>query len=302
MSSFYGAQKRHSYFEGWYLKHQNSESTVALIPAFHVDEAGRRSASLQVITGEGSYNACFPIRKFHACQNRFSLRLGESAFSEHGCRLSLQTNSLRVEGALRYGAFTPPAGDIMGPFRFVPFMQCRHSVFSLSHTVSGRLSVNGKQYQFQNDIGYMEGDRGSSFPNRYLWTQCGWRGNCVMLSVADIPFGGTSFTGCIGVIYFGGREYRIATYCGVKLLHLGEKAVLLRQGELSLLVELLESSARPLRAPQLGGMTRTVHESAACLAHYRFKIGNQTQFDFTSDKASFESDWNKPFLKGRPYL
>jgi len=40
MNNFHGETKRRSYFEGWYLKHQNAERTVAVIPAFHLDKKG----------------------------------------------------------------------------------------------------------------------------------------------------------------------------------------------------------------------------------------------------------------------
>ena len=45
-------EKRGPYFAGWYLKHQTgSGNALALIPAMHIDAAGRRGASLQVIAG-----------------------------------------------------------------------------------------------------------------------------------------------------------------------------------------------------------------------------------------------------------
>lgn len=56
--AFYGARKQGPYFEGWYLKHQTEEgAALALIPALHIDPAGRRSASLQVVA-EGR-NCCW---------------------------------------------------------------------------------------------------------------------------------------------------------------------------------------------------------------------------------------------------
>ena len=38
-----------------------------------------------------------------------------------------------------------------------------------------------------------------------------------MLSVADIPFAGTHFTGSVGSVFFRGKEYRLATYKGLKI-------------------------------------------------------------------------------------
>ena len=44
------------YFEGWYFKHQTQQGqTPALIPAFHIDSEGCRSASLQVISNDRSW-------------------------------------------------------------------------------------------------------------------------------------------------------------------------------------------------------------------------------------------------------
>ena len=39
-----------------------------------------------------------------------------------------------------------------------------------------------------------------------------------MLSIADIPLGVLNFTGIIGVIHYRGREYRLATYLGARVV------------------------------------------------------------------------------------
>ncbi len=292
MRSFHGAGKRRSYFEGWYLKQQNETGTVAFIPAFHVDEAGRVSASLQVVGDGSAFWLPFPEQEFHANRGEFLVRLGNSVFSRRGCRLDVHARGCELEGALSFGPFTPPRYDIMGPFCFVPFLQCRHSVFSLYHRVNGTLTLNGKSMTFRNGSGYLEGDRGSSFPKRYVWTQCSRGGNSVMLSVADVPFGGRSFTGCIGSLFVDGKEHRVATYLGAGVEEIGDGGVLLKQGSLTLRVTLLQYRPLALRAPAGGSMTRTIRESAACRVRYRCTVGDRVWFDFTDDRASFESDWN----------
>lgn len=291
MYSFHGAKKHHSYFEGWYLKQQNEVSAVALIPAFHVSEEGKQSASLQIITKDISYNLKYPIKKFKANKNRFRIQIGDNIFSEYGCKLNCKEKGFEMKGSLRYSPFRRPNYDIMGPFKYVPFMECRHSVLSLSHVVNGSIIINDKEYNFLNHIGYMEGDRGQSFPKRYLWTQCNWGENCVMVSIADIPFCGGSFVGCIGSILIKDKEYRIATYLGVKLLYLSENIIYLSQGHLSLLVNLLEPDSKPLYAPLYGNMERTIHESIACKVKYTCIYKDKVIFEFTSNQASFESCW-----------
>lgn len=291
---FSGAGRRRRYFEGWYFKQQGGEGTVALIPALHVDGAGRASASLQVIAEAFAHSVPFDASSFSAERDRLEIRLGNSAFSARGCELDVDAPGCSVRGKLSFGALTPPDGDIMGPFRFVPGMECRHSVFSLRHRVDGEITVNGRRIAFRDAGGYIEGDRGTSFPRRYLWTQCGWENNSLMLSVAEIPYLGMRFTGCTGFVFFEGREHRVATYLGAQLPMLDGGAAVLRQGPLALSVELLERGGHPLLAPERGGMTRVIRENICCRARYRCAIGGETLFEFVSDRASFEDNWPMP--------
>ena len=280
------------YFEGWYFKQQTGCKTIAVIPAVHADPSGKKSASIQLIADGFAKMAEYPAEKFFADRGRVEIRVGESLFSRRGIRLNINEDGLRAEGDLTFGKFMPPRYDIMGPFALVPFLECRHSLFSLRHTVDGRLRIDGEETEFHGGAGYMEGDRGHSFPKRYIWTQCSFgERDSLMLSVADIPFMGGMFTGVIGAVLFGGREYRIATYLGAHAASIGNREVSVRQGNLRFTAELLKMREQHLRAPVMGGMTRLVRESASCRAGYRLEIGGRVIFDFISDSAGFEFEW-----------
>ena len=112
-----------------------------------------------------------------------------------------------------------------------------------------------------------------------------------MLSVADIPMAGIHFTGIIGVVLWQGKEYRIATYLGARVVRIQNKMVRIIQGNLELDARLLEASEQPLKAPAKGNMVRTIHESASCRAFYRFRKEGCTLFAFETDRASFEFEY-----------
>lgn len=112
-----------------------------------------------------------------------------------------------------------------------------------------------------------------------------------MLAVADIPMAGIHFTGIIGAILWRGKEYRIATYLGARVVRIQNKMVRIIQGNLELDVRLLEASERPLKAPAQGDMVRTIHESASCRAFYRLCKEGCTLFAFETDRASFEFEY-----------
>lgn len=291
MINFYGKKRRSGYFEGWYFKQQSNRETVALIPAFHVSEDGEPSSSLQVITNARSFNIKFPARAFVADGSKPFIRLNKCFFSPTGCKIDVRSSDCDISGSLRFGPFTTPRYNIMGPFSVIPFMECHHSVVSLSHSVDGALIINGRRFAFNNGQGYIEGDSGSSFPKRYVWTHCGWDGNSIMLSVADIPFGRFSFIGCTGFIFINGKEHRIATYLGAKLLHISDDTILLRQGSLLLKIKMLKANSFLLNAPHRGSMTRRIHESVSCPVQYTCSIGGRMLLSFTSEQASFENNW-----------
>ncbi len=276
------------YFCGWYIKCQNENQTVAFIAAYHITN-NVKSCSLQVITDGGAWNVDYPFEEFHMDEN--GVRIGPNVLKKTGCHLNVNQNGLNLQGNLTFGEFAPIAYDIMGPFKYVPFMECRHSVFSMRHRVDGKLAINGEKFSFDNSICYIEGDRGSSFPKEYLWTQCCFEEGSLMLSVAHIPFAGLHFTGVICAIHHGGREYRLATYLGARAVKIENGGAVIRQGNKTLTVRLIEKKAHPLAAPMAGSMTRTIRESAACKAYYHYQENGKTVFEFTSDRAAFEYEY-----------
>lgn len=292
MKFFYGAKRSGSYFEGWYLKHQNTRGqTLALIPAFHIDGAGRRSASLQIIANHRSWWLEYPDTQFQAFQEQFCVRIGQASFSRQGIRLNINQNGLLLQGTLSYGPFTAIKSDIMGPFRLFARMQCSHGIISMGHLLEGTLNLNGEILDFSGGIGYIETDRGRSFPNSYLWTQCVWRepeNSSLMLAVATIPLPVGSFTGCICAIFHQGREYRLATYRGAKADEWSASGGIIRQGKYRLTAELLEEQGQSLRAPVEGDMKRTIHESLCATVRYCFWDGKDMLFQHTDRCASFE--------------
>lgn len=276
-------------FYGWYMKCQSASQTLAVIPAVH-QSGKRRTCSIQIIMDCDVWNVVFPSEMFR--KEREKIRIGENQFDGQGMQLKIRTHELTVDGKVSFGSLSPLRYDIMGPFTMVPFLECRHSVWSMRHLVNGTIHVNDQVFCFENARGYWEGDAGCSFPKEYAWTQCFFPGGSLMLSVADIPVLGFRFTGVIGVILWYGKEYRLATYLGAKVVKNQNGYLRIVQGDMELEVQLLEKIQCFLKAPVKGDMKRTIREGAACKAMYRFcKKGNPI-FYFETDKASFEYEYD----------
>lgn len=279
-----------SFFYGWYFKCQSDTQTFAVIPAIHQGENGR-TCSIQIITDTEVQKISFSSENF--CKRKKNLFIGKNRFGEKGIRLDIDEADLKIKGVLKFRQMSPLKYNIMGPFVCMPFMECRHQVWSMRHLVSGKISVNKKEYLFSDDLGYWEGDEGYSFPHKYVWTQCFFKEGSIMLAVADIPMFGIHFTGIIGVVLWEGKGYRIATYLGAKASEIKNRTVKVVQRGLKLEAQLLEDTGYQLQAPVNGSMVRHIRESVTCHAHYKFVKSGVTLFDFETKTASFEYEYGK---------
>lgn len=277
-----------NYFCGWYYRCQSEHQTLALIPSIHKSE-GTSFCSIQLITDNESFHVQFPSCNY--TKNRTSIRIAENRFGTDGITLKLNTEGLHATGTLQFSTLTPIRYDIMGPFCYVPAMQCRHSILSMRHWVNGEIICNGIPYVFHNAIGYIEGDRGSSFPQKYAWTQCSYPDGALMLSVADIPFGIFHFTGVIGIILLQGKEYRIATYLGAKAIKITPEEIIVQQGRYTLIVKPQNFMGHPLHAPVFGAMKRTIHEHPSCSVYYRFEYSGTPLLELDAPNAAFEYEY-----------
>jgi hypothetical protein len=160
----------------------------------------------------------------------------------------------------------------------------------MKHGLHGAVVLNGESYDFTGGLGYIESDSGRSFPKWYTWVHCNdYDRDCsIMVSAARIPFYGLRFRGCICVVWLDGREYRLATYKGVKISRCGPGVIELKQGDYRLSVTVDARGGHELPAPHSGKMTRVIRETLSCPAEFRFTENDRVLFEGRSDHASYE--------------
>ena len=269
------------FFEGWYFKHQNKNSTVSVIPGICHDKA-----FIQIVTDEGPYNIDFDKKDFKKDKN---IKIGNNTFSFNGINIDVKKADLKVKGKINYYNFTPIKYDIMVPFKFFP-MQCRHGIISMHHKLSGYLDINDKHFDFTDGTGYIEKDSGCSFPKLYAWIHSNdFDEKCsITVAVADIPFLGFHFEGLICVVHYKGEEYRIATYNGGKVLECNKNKIVITNKNFRLEVDIQNHNPHALFSPVYGQMKGIIKESLSCKAKFRFFENKNLIFDMKSTRASCE--------------
>ena len=273
---FQGHNKQHSYFEGWYFKivSANGNHRFAFIPGISLGEDAH--AFVQFIdgqTGKTQYHR-YDLEDFYYSSNRFAVWVGPNFFSADSFFVELGTGSELILGKglihnrVEY-PIKPLTPGIMGWYRFVPFMECFHGVVSIDHTLSGDFLINNKVISFDNGKGYIEKDWGKSMPSAWIWTQSNTfddgSNTSFMLSIANIPWIGRSFTGFLGFLWVNDKLYRFATYTGAKISELKRDddriEVIIKDKDFTIEFIGLKGKRGELLAPVAGDMSRTIHES-----------------------------------------
>lgn len=274
---FQGKYKKKNYFEGWYYKIVNKDESrsIAFIPGIAYNEDGQGHSFIQVIDSieyKTKYFK-FPITDFIYSEKELKIRIGNNTFTKDAIHINLQDKDYSVEGRLNFydiEAFpkkiTRPG--IMGPFSFVPFMECYHGVVNIHQKIDGELKINDHTRDFTKGNGYIEKDWGRSFPKWYVWLQCNHftkEDASLMFSIANIPWLKNYFTGFLAFLKLKDEFYLFATYTGAKVKKLEYKDEKIeieiqdRKYLLSISGEYKKSGI--LKAPKNGLMERLISES-----------------------------------------
>lgn len=227
---FQGDLSKTPYFEGWYYKLVDREERhrLALIPGVSLaDGDGSSHAFLQVIDGTTAETQYLEhsLDEFKASHRELDVRVGRSRFTLGSIDLDISAGDFGASGEVRLtrpvrwpSTLTRPG--VMGPFAFMPMMECYHGVVSLDHRLIGAFDINGERIDFSGGRGYIEKDWGRSFPSAYVWIQSNHferPGTSIMASIARIPWIGRDFNGFIVALWLDGRRRLFSTYSGAEL-------------------------------------------------------------------------------------
>jgi tocopherol cyclase len=273
---FQGKLSNKQYFEGWYFKHvsKNLEHVYSFIPGVSLNTENPH-AFIQIInglTGSTQYIE-YPLSSFVFSKNNFRVQIGDSVFTDESMLLNINSPLIKVSGRLSYsGSVKYPTSllspGIMGWYSFVPLMECKHGVVSVSHRIDGAVVIDGELLDFSGGKGYIEKDWGKSFPESWIWFQSNNFANsdaCIMMSIAKIPWLGSFFTGFLGFLYYNGTFYPFSTYhkSEITALNLADEILTIgfksKKYQLKITAKLKNSGI--LLAPKSGLMSRRIKES-----------------------------------------
>lgn len=259
------------FFEGFYFKVTTDDIALAIVVGFSL-EKNNSTAFIQCYntkTFKMDYLE-YEYKDFYFDLLSETVYIKDSYFGEDEVylfddRLDYtihyhMTNCLKLDSNI----YSP---TIMGPFYYLPFMQCNHAIITLKSSVSGTMKFNEEIVNIEG-IGYVEKDWGNSFPSEYIWLQSNHSSNSnanLFLACANIPLVVSEFIGVIGVFIVEGKTYRIGTYYGAKLIERSMIddlcSVVIKQGKYVFSFKIRNGTTFELKGPNNGLMTTRINES-----------------------------------------
>ena len=301
-SVLYHGHNRRNFFEGWYYKieDRNGEHVFALIPGI-VKGSSRNSHSFIQFLQKNSTAYYFPYASsaFTASDNPFAVSIDKNIFTLNHIHLSIEkdirlTGHIDIDNMHRWprSVFAP---GVMGPFSYIPFMQCNHGIVSMHHEINGYLELNGKRIDMNGGRGYIEKDWGSAFPLSWIWMQCNRFDNenmSLFMSIAHIPVGEFSFEGLIAGLMYNNKIIPFATYYGshysLKTVKSDFAHIILKNRQYEMDIKMHEGIGADLPAPKPGQMTSKVNESINGIVELSLKKGNILQLTAKGYNAGVE--------------
>lgn len=278
---YQGWTKTKSYFEGWYFKVVNQDETkaFAFIPGVAMNRAGEKQAFIQILDGKkftSEYHK-FDFRTFQASPDSFKIEIGNNTFSANALQINLPelTASLQFSGNVPWPKHWYSPG-IMGPYSFLPFMECYHGIVSMDNSINGTIELKGEALNFDGGRGYTEKDWGHSFPSSYVWLQTNHftePGISLKVSVAKIPWMGYSFVGFIAGVWLGNQLIQFTTYNRSRLrksvIDTEKVELIMENTNFRLEVQVKREKATALASPILGLMDGRIEESMNVVAQVK---------------------------------
>ena len=291
---FQGKMTTKSYFEGWYFKlvDPTEQFIYAIIPGIALDKKkGSSHAFIQILNGKtAEYEYLqFPLSDFDASRTKFHIQIGNNSFSDTHLTVDIDRPEIKLRGEVNFTKIIPfPTSflrpNVMGPFTYLPFMECYHGLVNLSSKIEGVLTVNDQKIDFSSGKGYIEKDYGTSFPDNWIWMQSNHFSEddtTFFFSLAKIPYLGLKFPGFLCVFTYREKKVIFATYNGAKITQLtlspDNVNIQIENSKYSLKITAKKSNGAKkdgvgaiMRAPKNGQMTSKCIETISANIDLRF--------------------------------
>lgn len=209
-SSLSGGFERYNYFEGWFQKVYSTKhkASFIIIYGYATRNTNDTFGFIQVlIPGNIPELIYFSKNEISCDPDRHFVRMGTNILAMEVIRINTVRLSIHLNLNNNYPIRT--FKNSMGYTYFIPNLPCYHAVLNTYHPVSGEIRYNDVQYSLDSELGYLEKNWGTSFPENYFWLHAVDPNDSqvsLLFSRAEIKWLGKKFIKHVGHFRFEGKQ------------------------------------------------------------------------------------------------
>jgi hypothetical protein len=153
----------------------------------------------------------------------------------------------------------------MGYNYFLPNLPCYHAVLNAGHRVSGEIKQKNERFIIENELGYLEKNWGTSFPEKYYWLHAVDPNDpqvSLLFSRAEIQWIGKKFIRHVGHVRFDKKQVDLRSLknftVSIQNSSKDKHEIQMTSKTLQLDISIIQRSKVQLKGPINGKLSRNI--------------------------------------------
>jgi tocopherol cyclase len=269
-NSIRGTFERSKFFEGWFQKVYSKahKASFILIYGYATHNSDDEFGFLQIlIPNQTPEIVYFPKNQVSCDIKKHQIRMGKNLLTTELIRIDI--NGISIELNLKNKQPFRTFKNSMGYTYFIPNLPCYHSVLNTAQSVSGEIKHQGQCYTLDHEMGYLEKNWGTTFPESYFWVHAVDPNNpaiSLLFSRAKIVWLGKTYIKHVGYLCYDGQqiELRELKNCAVSNSNISPENRIIQIRSASAQLDLALGYGREVqfKGPKDGALSRMIHHQA----------------------------------------
>lgn len=280
-----GNFNRNKYFEGWFQKifSAKHQASFVVIYGYATRNSNDTFGFIQMhIPDEKPLLLHFPKEEVFCDPGQHLVRMGNNILTTE--RISVNTDEVEVDLSLDKNEPLRSFKNSMGYSYVIPNLPCYHSVLNKSHIVSGEINSKSSRFSLDNEIGYLEKNWGTSFPENYVWLHAVDPENMevdLLFSQAEINWMGKKFIRHVGYFRFDGKQIDLRELrdCSISISKLNshDQHIRISSKAIEMKMEITLAQNIVFKGPHNGTLSRDILHHTDVRVAVSFKQNAQTR-------------------------
>jgi len=284
-NSIRGTFERNKFFEGWFQKVYSKahKASFILIYGYATHNSDNEFGFLQIlIPNQTPEIVYFPKNQVSCDIKKHQFRMGKNLLTSELIRIDI--NGISIELNLKNKQPFRTFKNSMGYTYFIPNLPCYHSVLNTAQSVSGEIKHQGQCYTLDHEMGYLEKNWGTTFPESYFWVHAVDPNNpaiSLLFSRAKIVWLGKTYIKHVGYLCYDGQqiELRELKNCAVSNSNISPENRIIQIRSASAQLDLALGYGREVqfKGPKDGALSRMIHHQADAKVEVSLTYENRRQ-------------------------